>query len=174
VERRPHHDHRGVGHPPSGRDAPGQILADRAVRDLPTMSALVDRLRYDPPLRRLCGWCRVSGIPSESTLSRAFAWFAETRLPGRMHAAPVSRTLGLWLRVRREAGIKDVRLHDLRLNYASHTVMNGVPVPVVSRLLGHASARMTLRYVHLGDRDVRAAAERVGAAIARLMAGDGG
>ena len=86
--------------------------------------------------------------------------------PGR----PRSDTLRLWLRVRRAAGIEEVRLHDLRHTYASHAVMNGVPVPVVSRLLGHSSVQMTLRYVHLGDRDVRAAAERVGDAMARLMA----
>ena len=87
--------------------------------------------------------------------------------PGR----PCSGDLGLWRRVRREAGIEDVRLHDLRHNYASWAVMNGVPVPVVSRLLGHSSARMTLRYVHLADRDVRAAAERIGQAMTGLMDG---
>jgi len=48
-----------------------------------------------------------------------------------------------------------------------------VPVPVVSRLLGHTSAKMTLHYVQLGDRDVRDAADRVGQSIARLMAGGG-
>ena len=53
---------------------------------------------------------------------------------------------------------------------ASHAVMNGVPVPVVSRLLGHSNVRMTLRYAHLADRDIEAAAERVGAAMARAMA----
>ena len=37
--------------------------------------------------------------------------------------------------------------------------MNGVPVPVVSRLLGHSNVRMTLRYAHLGDREIEAAAE---------------
>ena len=84
---------------------------------------------------------------------------------------PRSETLHLWHRVRREAGIEDVRLHDLRHNYASWAVMSGVPVPVVSRLLGHSRTRMTLRYVHLCDRDVREAAERVGDAMARLMAG---
>ncbi len=47
--------------------------------------------------------------------------------------------------------------------------MNGVPVPVVSRLLGHADVGMTLRYAHLGDREVEAAAERVGESIAALM-----
>ena len=77
--------------------------------------------------------------------------------------------LGLWYRVRREAGIEDVRLHDLRHTHASHAVMNGVPVPVVSRLLGHSNTRMTLRYAHLGDRDIEAAAERVGQAVADIM-----
>ncbi|MDE2816794.1 MAG: hypothetical protein OXK81_08855 [Chloroflexota bacterium] len=47
--------------------------------------------------------------------------------------------------------------------------MNGVPVPVVSRLLGHADVGMTLRYAHLGDRDIERAAERVGQAVAELM-----
>ncbi len=82
---------------------------------------------------------------------------------------PRGRNLALWYRVRREAGIEDVRLHDLRHTHASHAVMNGVPVPVVSRLLGHASVSMTLRYAHLGDRDVEAAAERVGQSIAAIM-----
>lgn len=86
---------------------------------------------------------------------------------------PRSDNVSLWSRIRREACIEDVRLHDLRHTFASHAVMNGVPLPVVSRLLGHSSPRMTLRYVHLGDRDIRAAAERVGDAMARLMAGTG-
>ncbi len=91
--------------------------------------------------------------------------FPSPRDPSR----PRSRNLALWYPVRREAGIEDVRLHDLRHTHASHAVMNGVPVPVVSRLLGHASVSMTLRYAHLGDRDVEAAAERVGQSIAAIM-----
>ena len=77
--------------------------------------------------------------------------------------------LALWYRVRREAGIEDVRLHDLRHTHASHAVMNGVPIPVVSRLLGHSNVRMTLRYAHLGDKEIEAAAERVGQSIGTLM-----
>ena len=77
--------------------------------------------------------------------------------------------LSLWYRVRREAGIEDVRLHDLRHTHASHAVLNGVPVPVVSRLLGHSNVGMTLRYAHLGDHDIEAAAERVGNSISVLM-----
>ena len=77
----------------------------------------------------------------------------------------------LWDSVRREAGIEDVRMHDLRHTFASHAVMNGVPVPVVSRLLGHSDVRMTLRYAHLADREIESAAERIGTAMARVMSG---
>ena len=94
--------------------------------------------------------------------------FPSPRDPARPH----HRNLPLWNRVRKEAGLEDVRLHDLRHTMATHAVMNGVPVPVVSRLLGHSSVRMTLRYAHLADRDVEAAAERVGAAMVRAMALD--
>ena len=83
---------------------------------------------------------------------------------------PRKGDLPMWYTVRREADLEDVRLHDLRHTLASHAVMNGVPVPVVSRLLGHSNARMTLRYAHLADKDVAAAAERIGAGLARVMA----
>ena len=91
--------------------------------------------------------------------------FPSPRDPSR----PRSGELSLWYRVRRQAGIGDVRLHDLRHSHASHAVLNGVPVPVVSRMLGHSNVRMTLRYAHLGDREIEADAERIGQAIAELM-----
>ena len=84
-------------------------------------------------------------------------------------ARPRYPDLRFWYRVRREADIADVRLHDLRHTMASHAVMNGVPVPVVSRLLGHSSVQMTLRYAHLADRDIEAAAERIGQAMVQTM-----
>ena len=83
-------------------------------------------------------------------------------------ALPTSRSLKLWLTLRKRAGIEDVRLHDLRHNFASHAALNGVPLPTVARLLGHRQVSMTLRYAHVADRDVEAAAERIGAAIDRL------
>ena len=64
-----------------------------------------------------------------------------------------------------------MRLHDLRHTFASHAVLQGIPLPVVSRLLDHKHPSMTLRYAHVGDQQTEAAAERIGAAIARALDG---
>lgn len=47
--------------------------------------ALLDNLKSRPVLRRICGWDSYNAIPSESTLSRAFAEFAISELPQRAH-----------------------------------------------------------------------------------------
>ena len=78
---------------------------------------------------------------------------------------PKSGSMSLWFILRKRAGIEDVRLHDLRHNFASQAVLNGVPLPTVARLLGHRQVSMTLRYAHVADRDIEAAAERVGTTI---------
>ena len=83
---------------------------------------------------------------------------------------PISGDLKLWRLVRREAEVEDVRLHDLRHTFATHAVLQGIPLPVVSRLLGHKRPSMTMRYAHVGDRQIEAAAERVGTAIAQTLA----
>ncbi len=82
---------------------------------------------------------------------------------------PTCDDLPLWYRVRREAGLDDVRPHDLRHTFASHAVMQGTPLPVVAQLLGHSRTTMTLRYAHTGDRETEAAAERVGNVISRWL-----
>ena len=87
-------------------------------------------------------------------------------------ARPCTRDAPLWYRARREAGIEEVRLHDLRHTVASQAVARGTALSTVARMLGHADPTMTLRYAHVGDRDVQAAAERVGEIIATALLGD--
>ena len=90
--------------------------------------------------------------------------FPSPRDPSR----PLAETLSLWYRIRKRAGIEDVRLHDLRHNFASWAVMRGVPLPTVAKLLGHRQVSMTLRYAHVHDHEVEAAAERVGKIISNI------
>lgn len=80
-----------------------------------------------------------------------------------------SLEISAWRSVRHVAGLDDVRLHDLRHTFASHAAMGGVPLPVLSKLLGHSSLRMTMRYAHLADREVEMAATRIGDAIAKEL-----
>ena len=89
--------------------------------------------------------------------------------PSPVNPARARVDLSLWKRVRKLAGIEDVRLHDLRHTFASQAAMQGIPLPVVARLLGHAQVQMTLRYAHVSDRDVEAAAERIGGVMAGIM-----
>ncbi len=70
-----------------------------------------------------------------------------------------------WFRLRAEAGIEDLRLHDLRHTVASLALRQGETVLAISRLLGHRRAETTLKYLHLADAMVHDAAETVSVAL---------
>lgn len=80
------------GRPPADRTAIARAFVAKMVYDMPTTKVLIDRLESDPQLRRLCGWERKSAIPKEWTFSRAFAEFAESRLPERVHEALIRKS----------------------------------------------------------------------------------
>ena len=84
----------GPGRPPEDRRALARAFVGKVVLGIPTTSALIERLAVDKSLRRICGWERRAQVPSEATFSRAFAEFAASDLPDRMHAALVERALG--------------------------------------------------------------------------------
>ncbi|MHB1646717.1 MAG: tyrosine-type recombinase/integrase [bacterium] len=49
----------------------------------------------------------------------------------------------------KNAGIKDLHIHDLRHVFASKMVMNGTSLYITGELLGHRTTQMTKRYSHL-------------------------
>src|SRR5271157_5731384 len=76
---------RGRGRPADDRPQIARAFVAKAVLNIPTSSALIERLQVDRSLRRICGWERRSDVPGESTFSRAFAEFAVQNLPERVH-----------------------------------------------------------------------------------------
>jgi integrase len=75
------------------------------------------------------------------------------------HLKPDTITAKVCL-VARKAGLNGIGLHSLRHSHGSQMLAAGVPLPTVSKRLGHASVYMTASvYSHAFDRDEIAAAE---------------
>jgi integrase len=84
-------------------------------------------------------------------------WVITGTLPGK----PLSDLQPFWQRVRARAGLKDVRIHDLRHTFASTAVASGQGLPMIGKLLGHTQVQTTARYAHLAAEPVRLAADAV-------------
>jgi hypothetical protein len=82
----------GVGRPAKDRRAMARAFVAKAVWNMSTTRQLLERLAVDAALRRICGWESLREIPHESQFSRAFAEFAETQLPQRLHETLILET----------------------------------------------------------------------------------
>jgi integrase len=80
---------------------------------------------------------------------------------GTLSGKPLSDLQPFWQRVRARAGVKDVRIHDLRHTFASTAVASGQGLPMIGKLLGHTQVQTTARYAHLAAEPVRMAADAV-------------
>jgi integrase len=74
-----------------------------------------------------------------------------------------------WQRARARAGLKDVRIHDLRHTFASTAVAAGQGLPMIGKLLGHTQVQTTARYAHLAADPVKTAADQVARGIAAAL-----
>lgn len=87
--------------------------------------------------------------------------------PGHAPGKPLSDIYVFWNRLRQELGLADVRIHDLRHTFASLLVNAGHSLYEVQKLLGHSDPRTTMRYAHLGQASLVAAAETVSVFLAQ-------
>jgi integrase len=122
--------------------------------------------------RRLKAAASVRDLPIPEPLERALAPFLARLAPGPadpvfpVHYPDVRRA---WRAVCARAGIAGATIHDARHTFAVHAMQAGVPLVRLQRLLGHATAQMTLRYAQHApaaylDADARAIAQHMGGA----------
>ena len=79
------------GRPAEDRTAIARAFVAKMVYNMPTTRLLLDRLKTDIALRRICGWERKNDIAEEWTFSRAFAEFSEAQLPERVHESLIKK-----------------------------------------------------------------------------------
>lgn len=96
----------------------------------------------------------ILGIPKKEDNPYVFCG----KRPGQ-HLVAVQKT---WERIRKKAGMPDVRIHDLRHSFASFAINNAnLDLIEIQKLLGHKSVKTTERYVHLTDKKLLDATNRI-------------
>ena len=86
-------------------------------------------------------------------------------IAGKRPEAGLSNLDHYWQPIRAQAGLDDVRNHDLRHSYASRALALGESLPTIGKLLGHRKVGTTARYAHLMRDAEKVAATRVGDSI---------
>ena len=81
---------------------------------------------------------------------------------GEVPGQPVVDLKRFWARMRVQADLPGVRIHDLRHTFASLLVSGGASLEMIGRLLGHTQLGTTQRYAHLIDSPLRAGVNAVG------------
>jgi len=105
-------------------------------REIPMTSQLIDCLKAIP---RVSNWVFI-------------------KENGDRYAGYIKRSLKTAVK---RAGIKAFTLHDLRHTFASHLVMDGVDLPTVQKLMGHADISTTMIYAHLAPDHLKNAIDRL-------------
>ena len=150
-------------------------VANRALPVLSVMMTAAElwdiRLQGSNPCRNMR---RYRTAPRERFLSAGELkrlGFVLDHAEDRQAAAAIRLLLFTGARSSEIAGLEDVRIHDTRHTYASHTVMGGLDLYTVGRLLGHADTGSTERYAHLADSHIREAAGRISGIVGGALAG---
>lgn len=86
-------------------------------------------------------------------------------LPGRKAGEPIKHPYRAFKEILREAGIEDLRIHDLRHLFGSVSHREGASQRVVAMLLGHRQLSTTERYLQAHFEERKAAAETTAQAI---------
>ena len=99
---------------------------------------------------------------------------AEKGVKGKREPKPRADLKKPWAAVSRAAGLKGVRLHDLRHSFAATGAGASLGLPMIGKLLGHSPPATTARYAHLDADPMHRAANLIGDQISAAMNGNPG
>ena len=99
---------------------------------------------------------QVRSVPLNDVALDNLRLLLKAKVDGFVVPDPVIRRNGnYWHHIRKmmnAAGITKGSVHCTRHTFASHLVMQGVELPVISKLLGHTDLRPTMIYAHLSPK----------------------
>jgi integrase len=118
-----------------------------------------------PPLAEKTG--KLVHIPMNPEVKETLeAWHKQTCgkdsklvFPSPKSGGALDNCKSAWEKLLQDADIKNFRWHDMRHDFASRLVMEGVDLNTVRELMGHSDIKMTLRYAHLAPQVKRAAVD---------------
>ncbi len=90
----------------------------------------------------------------------------------RVTGNPYTNIHKAWGKIRDQAGLPQLRIHDLRHQYASFLVNSGRTLYEVQQILGHSTSKVTERYSHLSSATLQAAANSASVMINAAMGGE--
>ena len=132
----------------TGRLILPKTKAGRRIHDLPTAA-----LAILSALPRINEWTFTSGRGVPTTYGTVHKFFRKALA---------------------QAGLQDIRIHDLRRTVMTNAAAAGVGTHVLRDLLGHKTTAMADRYVRFVGNPVREAREQIGNAMAAMMDGESG
>lgn len=94
IEDHLHKSYGDMGRPAHDRSNFARAFVAKAVLGFERTRDLIERLEVDTRLKRICGFMMHKELPSESTFSRVFAEFSDSKLASKAHAAMIQATLG--------------------------------------------------------------------------------
>ena len=125
-----------------------QNSKSRKMRSIPLNTGAVDILRKQALITQDLGYCFINFQTGKkySTVSKVFE------------------------RLKKISGV-NLRLHDMRHNFASMLINDGRTLYEVQQILGHSNPKVTQRYAHLTAKTLEAAANCASDRIDDVMKG---
>ena len=141
---------RSVNAPKAGMLEIGETKTDRGRRTIRLPPSTVQRLK-ERKKHAVSQWIFPEPLAPEKPVRPSAAYY--------------------WMkRILREAGLPQIRFHDLRHTFATHALASGVDAKTLSGILGHTNASFTLdTYTHVTPDMQKAASGIVGGFLGNLL-----